>query len=175
MIRHIPPSLSLALSLLERAADSIRSGHRRRATQYIDGAAARLAHARQALSPLDTPQTVRAVQAAVATAYGITHEELVGPCRQAHLTAARFAGIYLCRTLTGHGVVVIGAAFGGRSHGLVAHACQIMADRLTHDRTCVVRFTAAKTAAEAALAQIAAERTALAQPAHSPASQPIAA
>jgi len=68
--------------------------------------------------------TLDAVKEAVADAFGMSVAALEGSSRSARIAFARQVGMYLARELTGQSLPAVGAAFGGRRHATVAHACR---------------------------------------------------
>lgn len=56
------------------------------------------------------------IQKVVSRYYEITHAEMIGQCRTAHLVRARHVAMYLCKRLTPHSLPEIGRRFGGRDH-----------------------------------------------------------
>lgn len=67
---------------------------------------------------------VEDVKDATAEAFDLTPETLVASDRRARVAFARHVAMYLARELTGESLPAIGAAFGGRRHPTVAHACR---------------------------------------------------
>jgi hypothetical protein len=63
-----------------------------------------------------------AIVTAVADAFGVTAEELLGPSRRRELVGPRQAAMALCRELTDLTYSAIGRAFGDRDHTTVLHA-----------------------------------------------------
>ncbi len=80
----------------------------------------------------DTP-SIDAIQTAVAASYGISVPELVSSSRASRVTWPRQLAIYLARQLTDCSLESIGAAFGGRNHATVLHACKRVTHRLSND------------------------------------------
>jgi chromosomal replication initiator protein len=80
------------------------------------------------------------VQSAVAAAYGLTVEELISPARTGRIAWPRQIAISLARELTGASLAAIGAAFGGRNHATVLHACKRVAQRMSEDPQAVVEI-----------------------------------
>jgi chromosomal replication initiator protein len=73
------------------------------------------------------------IQSAVASAYGITVDELTSSSRAMRIAWPRQVAIHLVRELTDASLTAIGAAFGGRNHATVLHACKRVSDRLVTD------------------------------------------
>jgi hypothetical protein len=63
-----------------------------------------------------------AIVTAVADAFGVTAEELLGRSRRRELIGPRHAAMALCRELTDLSYPAIARAFGGRDHTTVLHA-----------------------------------------------------
>jgi chromosomal replication initiator protein len=70
------------------------------------------------------------IQAAVASYYDITVDELVSASRAARIAWPRQVAIHLSRELTGESLQSIGAAFGGRNHTTAVHAIKRVSARL---------------------------------------------
>jgi chromosomal replication initiator protein len=77
--------------------------------------------------------TIPAIQAAVASHFGLSVRTLVSPSRTAAVAWPRQIAMHLARTLTEASLPTIGQAFGGRSHATVVHACRRVADQLSVD------------------------------------------
>jgi chromosomal replication initiator protein len=77
--------------------------------------------------------TIKDIQNAVATNYGISVEELVSAGRAARITWPRQVAIHLSRDLTTASLNTVGEAFGGRNHATVLHACKRVSERLRTD------------------------------------------
>lgn len=77
--------------------------------------------------------SLAAIQAAVASSYGVSVAELVSSRRSAKIAWARQVAIHLARELTGASLQSIGAAFGGRNHATVLHACKRVAERASQE------------------------------------------
>ena len=77
--------------------------------------------------------SVQAIQASVATRYGITIDDLVSGGRAARVAWPRQVAMHLARELTHASLNDIGAAFGGRNHATIIHACKRVADRVNDD------------------------------------------
>src|SRR5581483_5436507 len=73
------------------------------------------------------------IQKVVADRYGVTVAELKSPSRAARLSWPRQLAIHFARQLTGAPLQTIGAAFGGRNHATVLHACKRVEDRVNND------------------------------------------
>ncbi len=77
--------------------------------------------------PADAP--VQAVLAAVAEAFGVDAQDLVGRARRKDLAGPRAAAMALCRELTDLSLPAIGRVFAGRDHTTVLHALASSARR----------------------------------------------
>jgi chromosomal replication initiator protein len=77
--------------------------------------------------------SVRGIQVAVASAYEISPEDLISASRATRIAWPRQVAIYLARELTDATLTAIGAAFGGRNHATVLHACKRVSDRAATD------------------------------------------
>lgn len=75
------------------------------------------------------PPAITQIQATVAAAFNISTAELTSRSRVAAVTWPRELAIHLSRELTGAPLAAIGAAFGGRSHATILHACKRVQDR----------------------------------------------
>ena len=64
------------------------------------------------------------VMEAVAASYSVTLDELKGPRRTKDVAVPRQVAMYISREIVGAPMTAIGAAFGGRDHSTVNHACQ---------------------------------------------------
>jgi chromosomal replication initiator protein len=125
-----------ALAVLARRIDAnIRQLH---------GALTRvIAHASLRARPLSTelveevipsraqpsPDSVEAIQQAVAGGFGLPQSSLVGPSRAAAPLQARQLAIYLCREMTNLSLPQIGRQFGGRDHTTVLNAIRRVDER----------------------------------------------
>jgi chromosomal replication initiator protein len=103
----------------------------------------------EALGPLPgslSPPTIDSIQDTVATFFGLTADQLTGRDRRAVAAYPRQLAMYLSRQLTDASLPRIGAAFGGRDHTTVLHACQKIGARISADpeaSTVVARLRAA--------------------------------
>jgi chromosomal replication initiator protein len=84
-------------------------------------------------APASTPAVSR-IQAAVADTYGVPVQSLVDHDRRPRVALARQVAMYLTRELTDDSLPAIGAAFGGRNHSTVLHACRRVARQVADDR-----------------------------------------
>lgn len=72
----------------------------------------------------DARLSIRAIQAATETYFGITYSELCSPRRTKAIVYARWIGMYVCKLETVRSIPEIGRRFGGRDHSTVFHALQ---------------------------------------------------
>lgn len=79
-------------------------------------------------------QSVRDIQERICEWFGVALSDLLSPSRAASVTWPRQLAMYLSRELTDESLPAIGAAFGGRSHTTVMHACRRAAERLANDQ-----------------------------------------
>ena len=85
--------------------------------------------------PASSPSvSISLIQAAVASYYELSVEELTSACRTARIAWARQVAIHLSRQLTDVSLGAIGKAFGGRNHATVLHACRRVSERLAADQ-----------------------------------------
>ncbi len=75
--------------------------------------------------------SIEQIQNSVATRCGISLDELVSGSRAAHIAWPRQLAMYLARELTQASLNEIGAAFGGRNHATILHACKRVNERST--------------------------------------------
>ena len=80
------------------------------------------------------------IQAAVASYYQLSVSELISTSRAARVAWPRQLAIHLARELTRESLHEIGAAFGGRNHATVLHACKRVSERLGNDRQSTVEL-----------------------------------
>jgi len=79
---------------------------------------------------------------AVAEAYGLSVEELVGPRRARPLVTARHVAMYLIRTLTDYSYPSIGKVFGGRDHSTCISAYEKISEQMKERRQLYEQVTA---------------------------------
>ena len=84
-------------------------------------------------APAAGPPTIARVQEAVARHFGIEVGALLASSRAAVVAWPRQVAMHLARQLTGESLPAIGAAFGGRSHTTVMHACRRAQERVAGD------------------------------------------
>jgi chromosomal replication initiator protein len=77
--------------------------------------------------------TVAGIQATVASYYELSVPELISASRAARIAWPRQVAIHLVRELTHASLHAIGAAFGGRNHATVLHACKRVSERVKTD------------------------------------------
>jgi len=88
--------------------------------------------------PTSSPSTsVDDIQEAVASYYGLALPQLTSSSRAARVAWPRQVAIHLARSLTGASLNTIGAAFGGRNHATVLHACRRVTERMDVDQQAV--------------------------------------
>jgi chromosomal replication initiator protein len=78
-------------------------------------------------------RTIPEIQAQICDAFRISLEEMLSDSRAQAVAWPRQIAMYLTRELTDKTLPTIGAAFGGRSHTTVLHACRRTADRMAED------------------------------------------
>jgi chromosomal replication initiator protein len=76
--------------------------------------------------PDAAPDPVARVLRSVGRYFGVDPTSLGGASRQPQVRWPRQVGMYLLRQLTRLSLVQIGAAFGGRDHSTVLHACKVV-------------------------------------------------
>ena len=134
--------------IAERVTDNIRSleGALIRVVAYgsLTGRQVDAALAAEILGELypDAPASgapsIPVIQDAVARHFGIDVGALLAASRAAALTWPRQVAMHLARELTDESLPAIGAAFGGRSHTTVLHACRRTRERITSDAAAAV-------------------------------------
>jgi chromosomal replication initiator protein len=77
--------------------------------------------------------TIDSIQQAVGAHYDVAVGELTSSTRTARVAWPRQVAIHFARNLTDASLEDIGAAFGGRNHATVLHACKRVSDRLLDD------------------------------------------
>jgi chromosomal replication initiator protein len=77
--------------------------------------------------------TIDAIQQTVGAHYDVSVDELTSAGRTARVAWPRQVAIHFARNLTDTSLEDIGAAFGGRNHATVLHACKRVSDRLVED------------------------------------------
>lgn len=86
--------------------------------------------------------SIRGIQVAVASDFGLSVDELVSAARSARLAVPRQIAMYLARELAHSSLHEIGAAFGGRNHTTVVHACSQVQKRVSRDDNFRARLSA---------------------------------
>ena len=84
-------------------------------------------------TPGSAAPSIPAIQATVARRFGIETAALVGSTRAVAVAWPRHVAMHLARELTGESLPAIAAAFGGRSHTTVLHACRRTRERIAAD------------------------------------------
>jgi chromosomal replication initiator protein len=92
------------------------------------------------------PTTVEEIQERVATAFGISRAELVGPTRAATPLRARQVAILLTREATDLSLPQIGQLYGGRDHSTVLNALRRAEAGLADDPDLATRVAALRSA-----------------------------
>jgi chromosomal replication initiator protein len=172
-IRVEPPNLATRVTLLQRLvreagveigdsnALSELAGRIDANVRQLHGALTRvIAHASLAAKPLSSeliaeliptahrppPTTpVEEIQEQVASSFGISRAELVGPTRAATPLRARQVAIFLTRELTDLSLPQIGRLFGGRDHSTVLNALRRIEAGLANDLSLVERIEELRT------------------------------
>ena len=79
------------------------------------------------------PLSIADIQSVVARQFDVGVEQLTSSSRAAAVNWPRQLAISLARDLTGQSLPAIGAAFGGRNHTTVMHACKRVSERCKTD------------------------------------------
>ena len=80
--------------------------------------------------------TVDKIKATICDYFNISMADIESKSRKRSIAQARQIGMYYCRSLAGNcSLANIGAAFGGRDHATVVHACKIVNDLMSTDKT----------------------------------------
>ena len=87
----------------------------------------------QILKSRPNEATIDGIQEAVAVAFRVSSQDLLGKRRTSNIAMARQVAMYLCRTLTCKSFPEIGALFGGRDHSTVIHACKAIEKKIDGD------------------------------------------
>lgn len=77
--------------------------------------------------------TIEAIQKETARHMGVEIAVMTAKKKTAKIALARQIAMYLCRSLTDNSLKMIGAAFGGRDHSTVIHACDLISQRMAAD------------------------------------------
>ena len=91
------------------------------ASQYFDTSAKKI--------------NVQTVQSVIEEQYGVTHEELIGPRRNANIAKARHIAIYLAIEMCEMTTTAVGAEFGNRNHSTVSTSYKNVQKMIQEDRT----------------------------------------
>ncbi len=81
--------------------------------------------------------SVETVQKVVEDFYRVSHNDLIGPRRQAAIKNARHVAVYLALDMCEMTTSMVGAAFGGRDHTTVLHSVKVIEKRMKEDRAFV--------------------------------------
>ena len=81
--------------------------------------------------------SVETVQKVVEDFYRVSHNDLLGPRRQAAIKNARHVAVYLALDMCEMTTSMVGAAFGGRDHTTVLHSVKVIEKRMKEDRSFV--------------------------------------
>ncbi len=142
-IDRVPLRDAAVLDLIaERVTDNIRA---------LEGALIRIvAHHSLTGRPIDTGlaadvldhmypsrragrMSIDEIKTTIAAHYDLSVAELVSASRAGRIAWPRQLAIHAARELTGQSLQSIGAAFGGRNHATVLHACRRVAERVHTD------------------------------------------
>ena len=85
--------------------------------------------------PAAAPPSIPGIQETVARHFGVDVAALLSTNRSPAVAWPRHVAMHLARVLTNESLPAIGAAFGGRSHTTVLHACRRTRERIEDDRT----------------------------------------
>jgi chromosomal replication initiator protein len=77
--------------------------------------------------------TIEAIQKKASEVFHIDLEMMKAKKKTSDIALARQVAMYLCRSLTDRSLKSIGAAFGGRDHSTVIHACNLVAGKMASD------------------------------------------
>jgi chromosomal replication initiator protein len=83
--------------------------------------------------PTSAGVDVSVIVKCVAAAFGVSETDLLGASRLRGVLRSRQVAMYLARELTGLSLPRLGAAFGGRDHTTVLHACRKVEQELMRD------------------------------------------
>lgn len=78
---------------------------------------------------------MQTVQSVIEEQYGVTHEELIGPRRNANIAKARHIAIYLAIEMCEMTTTAVGAEFGNRNHSTVSTSYKKVQKMIQEDRT----------------------------------------
>jgi chromosomal replication initiator protein len=97
----------------------------------------------------DAKLPISEIQRAVAVHFRVSVNDLISPARSARFAIPRQIAMYLARELAGYPLHEIGAAFGGRNHTTVVHACAQVSRRVAKDTEFSGELTALREAVAA--------------------------
>jgi chromosomal replication initiator protein len=86
-----------------------------------------------AAQPTSRPDRIKRIVERVAAAFEVKAKDVLGPCRQRVVLVPRQVAMYLAREVAKLSLPAVGAAFGGRDHTTVLHACRKVAALLKDD------------------------------------------
>ena len=118
-IRELEGSLTRVLAYADLSGQQI-------STALVETALADLLPRRNVIEPTD-------IVTAVANAYGLSAEKLLGRDRSRNIALPRQIAMYLCREEANASLPQVGAALGGRDHTTVMYACEKVADLIERD------------------------------------------
>ena len=76
---------------------------------------------------------IEAIQRKSAEMFGLDPQLMKAKKKTSDVVIARHVAMYLSRSLTSNSLKLIGAAFGGRDHSTVIHACDIISKKMSAD------------------------------------------
>jgi chromosomal replication initiator protein len=83
--------------------------------------------------PSPTTATIELIQRAVTERYGLHMRDMTTRDRHERVAHPRQVAMFLAYEITKASLQEIGAAFGGRDHGTVIHACKAVKNRMATD------------------------------------------
>ncbi len=78
---------------------------------------------------------IESIQKKSAENFGVDPDMMQAKKKTSNVVLARQVAMYLSRSLTSNSLKLIGAAFGGRDHSTVIHACDIISKKMSTDRS----------------------------------------
>lgn len=87
----------------------------------------------ESLSSQKKEITIGAIQKTTSEFFHIDLQMMKAKKKTSDIALARQVAMYLSRSLTDSSLKVIGAAFGGRDHSTVIHACNLIANKMSSD------------------------------------------
>lgn len=78
--------------------------------------------------------TIREIQSAVASHYGLHPDDMTSPCRLPHVSHPRQLAMWLARGMAGQSLPKIARKFGNRHHTTVMYALRQVDERIRTDR-----------------------------------------